>query len=98
MLMRKPPGAPGSARRGYETEPGAPTTTVVVRDEKNLAKGKAKFPGAKTYADWRKCLEQKDLDAVLCCTPDHHHALIALAGACITPGVLLLLIEWFDRD
>ena len=24
-----------------------------------------KFPGAKTYVDWRKCLEQKDLEAVV---------------------------------
>jgi hypothetical protein len=36
------------------------------------------FPGAKTYVDWRKCLEQKDIDAVVCCTPDHHHAHIAM--------------------
>jgi predicted dehydrogenase len=36
------------------------------------------FPGAKTYVDWRKCLEQKDIDAVVCCTPDHHHAHVAI--------------------
>ncbi len=36
-----------------------------------------RFPGAKTYTDWRKCLDQKDLDAVVICTPDHHHAFIA---------------------
>jgi len=35
------------------------------------------FPNAKHYADWRKCLEQKDIDAVVCCTPDHTHAFIA---------------------
>ena len=27
--------------------------------------------------DWRKCLEQKDLDAVVICTADHTHAFIA---------------------
>lgn len=43
-----------------------------------LAAAAKKFPGAKTYTDWRKCLEQKDLDAVVCCTPDHHHAFISL--------------------
>lgn len=37
-----------------------------------------RFPGAKTYVDWRKCLDQKGLDAVVCCTPDHTHAHIAL--------------------
>lgn len=36
-----------------------------------------RFPGAKTYVDWRKCLDHKGLDAVMICTPDHHHAFIA---------------------
>lgn len=36
-----------------------------------------RFPGAKTYTDWRKCLEQKDIDAIVICTADHHHAFIA---------------------
>ena len=35
------------------------------------------FPKAKTYSDWRQCLEQKDIDAVIICTADHHHAFIA---------------------
>ena len=34
-------------------------------------------PSAKTYVDWRKCLDQKDLDAVVCCTADHTHAFVA---------------------
>jgi predicted dehydrogenase len=46
-------------------------------DEKHLAHGAEKFPKAKTYVDWRKCLEQKDIDAVICATPDHTHAFIA---------------------
>jgi len=36
-----------------------------------------RFPGAKIHTDWRKCLDQKNLDAVVICTPDHHHAFIA---------------------
>jgi predicted dehydrogenase len=35
------------------------------------------FPNAKTYWDWRKCLDQKDVEAVVICTADHHHAFIA---------------------
>jgi len=46
-------------------------------DEKHLAHGAKRFPKAQTYADWRKCLDQKGLDAVLCCTPDHTHGHIA---------------------
>ncbi len=44
---------------------------------KHLAEAAKKYPGAKTYADWRKCLEQKDIDAVICCTADHTHAFVA---------------------
>ncbi len=36
-----------------------------------------KFTGAKHYADWRKCLEQKDIDSVVCSTTDHTHAFIS---------------------
>ncbi|MHC4286092.1 MAG: Gfo/Idh/MocA family protein, partial [Planctomycetota bacterium] len=43
---------------------------------KNLAKAAEKFPMAKTYKDWRKCLEQKDIDAVVCSTTDHTHAFV----------------------
>lgn len=35
------------------------------------------FPKAKTYADWRRLLDQKDVEAVVICTADHHHAFIA---------------------
>jgi predicted dehydrogenase len=35
------------------------------------------FPKAKTYWDWRQCLDQKDVEAVIICTADHHHAFIA---------------------
>ncbi len=73
-------GASGRAKTHYNGLAGENVVAICDVDENNLAKGKAKFPGAKTYADWRKCLEQKDLDAVLCCTPDHHHALIAIAA------------------
>lgn len=35
------------------------------------------FPKAKTYYDWRRLLDQKDVEAVIICTADHHHAFIA---------------------
>ena len=46
-------------------------------DENHVAYAAEKFPNAKHYVDWRKCLDQKDLDAVICCTTDHTHAFIA---------------------
>ena len=44
----------------------------------NMASAAAEFPEAKQYTDWRKCLDRKDLDAVVICTPDHHHAFISI--------------------
>jgi len=46
-------------------------------NEKHLAFAARRFPQAKQYVDWRKCLDQKDLDAVVCCTADHTHAFVA---------------------
>ena len=46
-------------------------------NEKRFPEALKRFPKAKTYVDWRKCLDQKNLDAVVCCTTDHTHAFIA---------------------
>ena len=46
-------------------------------NEDHLAFGAKRFPDAKTYVDWRKCLEQKDINAVVCCTADHTHSFVA---------------------
>ncbi len=46
-------------------------------NEEHLAFGAKRFPNAKQYVDWRKCLDQKDIDAVVCCTADHTHAFVA---------------------
>ena len=45
-------------------------------NEKNLDKAAQQYPKAETYTDWRKCLEQKNLDAVICATTDHTHAFV----------------------
>jgi predicted dehydrogenase len=48
-------------------------------DDTKLAKAKQQFPGAKTYNDFRRLVEQKDLDAVVVATPDHTHAVASMA-------------------
>lgn len=47
----------------------------------HLGQAAEKYPQAKTYADWRKTLDDaKQFDAVLVSTPDHMHAPIGLAA------------------
>lgn len=49
-------------------------------DDAYLAAAKQKFPAARTYNDFRRLLDQKDIDAVVIATPDHTHA-VATAAA-----------------
>lgn len=49
-------------------------------DENYLAEAAKRFPKAKTYVDWRKMLDQKDLDAVVVSTTEHTHALVSVAA------------------
>jgi len=46
-------------------------------NEEHLAFAAKKWPNAKQYVDWRQCLDQKDVNAVVCCTVDHTHAFVA---------------------
>ena len=49
-------------------------------DENYLAAAKQKYPQAKTYNDFRRLLQQKGIDAVVVGTPDHTHAVAAVAA------------------
>jgi predicted dehydrogenase len=50
-------------------------------DHGYAAKTFKRYAGAKTYKDYREMIEkQKDIDAVLVATPDHTHAVIAMAA------------------
>lgn len=43
-------------------------------DANRLGNAGQRFKSAEKYTDYRKLLEQKNLDAVVIATPDHHHA------------------------
>lgn len=47
-------------------------------DANYLAEAARKYPQAKTYSDWRKLVEQKDIDAVVVSTTEHTHALASV--------------------
>jgi predicted dehydrogenase len=47
-------------------------------DENYLAEAAKKCPQAKTYIDWRKMLDQNDIDAVTVSTTEHTHALASV--------------------
>ncbi len=50
-------------------------------DQGRLDGAAGKFPKARKHKDWRRMLDsQKDFDAVVISTPDHHHALASLAS------------------
>ncbi len=57
-----------------ETSQGQQIVAICDIDEQRLAKAAELFPQAKRYTDWRKLLEQNDIDAVTISTPDHTHA------------------------
>src|SRR5437773_8842098 len=49
-------------------------------DDNYLDAVKQKHPQAKTYNDFRRLLDRQDLDAVVIGTPDHTHAVAAVAA------------------
>ncbi|HTL57048.1 MAG TPA: Gfo/Idh/MocA family oxidoreductase [Candidatus Limnocylindrales bacterium] len=49
-------------------------------DDSYLADTSKKFPGAKTYNDFRRLLDQKEIEAVVIATPDHTHAVATVAA------------------
>src|SRR5713226_8787005 len=76
-------GVIGVANRGGANLNGVMSENIVALcdiDAHYLAAAAQKFPSATTYADYRRLLDRKDLDAVVISTADHTHAVITLAA------------------
>jgi predicted dehydrogenase len=76
-------GVIGTANRAAEDIKGVRGENIVALcdvDSILLDAAQQKFPNAKRYTDFRKMLEQKDIDAVVVATPDHFHAVATVAA------------------
>ncbi len=62
------------------TSVGQNVVAICDVDDRTLAASAKTYPQAKKYNDWRKLLDQKDIDAVTVSTPDHMHAPIAASA------------------
>src|SRR5215212_7686496 len=75
-------GVIGVAGRGGENLAAVATTENIVAlcdvDDQRLNAAAQKFPGAKLYHDFRRLIDQRDIDAVVVATPDHTHAVAAV--------------------
>jgi predicted dehydrogenase len=58
-------GCGGRGRANIKGVEGENIVALCDVDEQTLATAAEQFPRAKTYVDWRKCLDQKDIDAVV---------------------------------
>jgi predicted dehydrogenase len=80
-------GRGGADTGGVLADPAVNIVALCDINEEHLAKAaqhlaEVRKQSAKPqlYYDWRKLLDQKDIDAVIIATPDHHHALAAVAA------------------
>jgi predicted dehydrogenase len=76
-------GVIGVANRGGEDLKGVSSQNIVALcdvDDRFLGAVAPKYPGAKTYNDFRRMLDQPGIDAVVVGTPDHIHAVAAVAA------------------
>jgi predicted dehydrogenase len=78
-------GSNGRAWGNIQSMAGVPNCTFVAVaevDSSRLGNVKKGFPETKIYADWRQLLdkEAKNIDAIVCGTPDHLHAPITMSA------------------
>ena len=74
----------GIGGKGFSDAQGAASQNIYALcdvDDRQAARAFNEFPKAKRYRDWRIMLEKEPhIDAVMIATPDHCHAIIALAA------------------
>lgn len=71
-------GAHGRGKQHYHDLKTQNIVALCDVNANNMALAVKQFPNAKTYVDWRKCVDHPGLDAVVICTTDHTHAFVAI--------------------
>jgi len=71
-------GVGGRGRANTNSVKGENIVAICDVNEKNLAAAARRFPNAKKHIDWRRCLDQDDVEAVVCSTTDHTHAFVSV--------------------
>jgi predicted dehydrogenase len=73
-------GTSGQARYSLQNLTSENIVALCDVDANFLAKAAQELPQARKYSDFRRMIEQKDLDAVVVSTPDHTHAVATVAA------------------
>jgi predicted dehydrogenase len=76
-------GGQGTADlKDFSGDPGVNIVALCDVDSKFATGTFGKYPAAKPFRDWRKMFDEmgKGIDAVLVATPDHNHAVVAMAA------------------
>jgi predicted dehydrogenase len=74
-------GGQGNSDAGNAVgRPNVEIVAVCDVDTGHLNSAKRNYPNADAYSDFRKVLERKDIDAILCTTIDHWHTLITIGA------------------
>ena len=74
-------GRGGAHIGGWRGQKNVEIVALIDPDKRVLAGRLKRIPGAKGYADVRKALEDKNLDAISVATPNHWHSLITIWAA-----------------
>jgi hypothetical protein len=70
-------GAWGRGTAHYDVLSTENVVAICDVNENRLKEVLQVFPNAKAEWDWRRIMDMKEVDAVVICTADHHHAFIA---------------------